>query len=79
MPAKPRDYREPNFVIVGTTHIGAFITGDRSIVLAMTNDGLTARSPGLQPDQAQQIVDHLTAAIAQSRALSASQPAAKAT
>lgn len=78
MAAKPRDYREPNFIIAGTTHIGAFITGDRSIVLAMTNDGLTARSPGLRPDQAQQLVDHLTAAIAQARALDASQPAAKA-
>lgn len=43
----------PPSVIVHTTHLMAWPGGDHTVCLAATNDGLTIRTPGLTPDQAE--------------------------
>lgn len=51
----PADYRKPQFIVAGTTHIGPYLTADHFVILGQTNDGFTARSPGLTPDKAKQL------------------------
>lgn len=53
--------------IVGTTHLVTFATGDHSVVLALMNDGLQARTPGMSPDQADALAAQLTRIARQAR------------
>lgn len=49
-------------VLVHTTSIGCWPGGDHTVCIALTNDGLTVRTPGLTPDQADALATRLQAA-----------------
>ena len=51
-------------VLVHTTSIGCWPGGDHTVCIALTNDGLTVRTPGLTPDQADALATRLQAATA---------------
>lgn len=48
-------------VLVHTTSIVCWPGGDHTVCIALTNDGLTVRTPGLTPDQADALATRLHA------------------
>jgi len=72
-------------VLVHTTSLMAWPGGDHTVCLAALNDGLTVRTPGLTPDQADAFAELIRdaaqrcrASAAQAAELAAAQPPAPA-
>jgi len=67
-PAPAQTLRDGVWMVVHTVHIGVMLTKDGSTAVLMHNDGMTSRSPGLMPEQAERLAAMLTEAAAESRA-----------
>lgn len=69
----------PPSVLIHTTSLMAWPGGDHTVCLAAINDGLTLRTPGLTPDQAEAFAALIREAAARCRSNAAAAAAAAAT